>query len=88
MPTSQMNSTIPLHIVYCKTRTLLTKRHYKDWREIQDAFNDYMASLGPWPATEVIDFFRDDFGEESRWPFSKARIEAFIDSDDETIATS
>ena len=81
-----MNDAILLHIVYCKSRTLLTKRRYEDWRQIQDAYEDYMASLGPWTATAIIDFFRDDFREESGWPFTEAQIQAFLSSDDETIA--
>lgn len=81
-----MSSELSLHIIYLKSQMLLSKKQYSDWREIQDEFVDYVASLGPWTEQEVIDFFQDDFPSES-WPFSKADIKAFMLSSDETIAT-
>jgi hypothetical protein len=81
-----MNDGTPLHIVYCESRMLLTKRHYDDWRQIQSAFPDYKTSLGPWPAVQVMDFFRHDWGEDgTRWPFTREQIAAFLESDHETI---
>lgn len=81
-----MNGETLLHIVYCKSQMLLTKRHYDDWRQIQSAFPDYKASLGPWTADEVMDYFRHDWGDDgSRWPFSREQIQTFLDSYHETI---
>lgn len=75
-----------IHIIYLKERMVLSKKRYSGWREIQDDYDDYTTSLGPWTAQEVIDFFRDDF-PKSPLPFSEARIRAFMDSSDETIST-
>ena len=85
--TTIMNEETLLHIVYCESRMLLTKRHYEDWRQIQSAYPDYKASLGPWSAVHVMDFFREDWGEDGKcWPFSREQILAFLQSDDDTIA--
>jgi 2'-5' RNA ligase len=46
-----------LHLVYLRGgKMLLTKKTYRDWREIQDEHSDYMASKGPWSEAELIDF--------------------------------
>jgi len=62
---------------------LLSKRRYSGWRQIQDEFADYKASLGPWSVAEILDFLRTEY--PSRSPFTPDRIERFLHSDDETL---
>jgi hypothetical protein len=70
------------HLVYLRSGPMvLTRQPFRGWREIQDAFGDYMTSLGPWTEDEIIDFFGEDFGDEARWPFSRARIRDFFAAD-------
>lgn len=70
------------HLVYLRSGpVLLTRKPYADWREIQDEWDDYMTSLGPWTAEDVVEFFRDDFGDEAHWPFSAGEVAAFAASD-------
>lgn len=76
-----------IHIVYCERRVVLTKRRYSHWRQVQDAYDDYKASLGPWTEQDLIEFFEDDFGSEPNWPFSRAQIAAFMASRDESLST-
>ena len=74
-----------LHIVYLrKGAMLLTKKHYRDWREIQDEFEDYMASLGPWPVSDVLDFLVFEYTTEMT-EGEKARIARFVESKGETM---
>ncbi len=50
------------HIVYLRSGgMLLTRKVYADWRKIQDAFEEYQASLGPWPAETVLEFLRTEY---------------------------
>jgi hypothetical protein len=64
---------------------LLSKKAYLNWREIQDEFDDYMASLGPWSETEIAEHFASDYGEDDvRWPFSKSDITRFFLSNEVT----
>lgn len=66
------------HVVYCESRILLDRQRYDSWRDIQDTYSDYKASLGPWSEEEVIEFFTVDFGDESRWPFTQMAINEFF----------
>jgi len=77
-----------LHIVFLRDALLLTKKHYLSWREIQDAFDDYMTSLGPWSAEDVTSFFEIDYGQDdASWPLSRQDIADLIASDrDELIS--
>ena len=79
-----MANEILLHIIYLESRMLISKKRYAGWRQIQDEFADYKASLGPWPVAEVLDFLRTEYAPHC--PFSREQIEIFLLSDDETIA--
>ena len=60
------------HIVYCGPRMLLDRGQYESWRDVQDAYEDYNASFGPWSEAEIVGFLEDDWGaDDSRWPFSR-----------------
>jgi hypothetical protein len=74
------------HIVYCEQRMLLDKGPYGQWRETQDAYADYKASLGSWTEAEIVAFLLDDWGhDESKWPFSRESIAAFFLSDERVL---
>lgn len=69
------------YLVYCESRMLLDRGMYQSWREIQDTYSDYVASLGPWAETDIISFLADDFGpDDSQWPFTQAAINSFFTS--------
>lgn len=74
------------HIVYCSSRTLIDRSGYASWRDIQHAYEDYMASLGPWSQAEIVEFLSDDFGpDDSKWPFSRTAIADFFRSGSVTL---
>ncbi|QEL20924.1 hypothetical protein [Limnoglobus roseus] len=69
------------HIVYCRSQMLLDRQKYESWRDVQVAYEDYMTSLGPWSAAEIIGFLEDDWGaDDSRWPFTRQAIADFFRS--------
>jgi hypothetical protein len=75
-----------VHIVYLRSGTmLLTKKPYQDWRTIQEDFEDYMASLGPWSGPEVLDFLQFEYPKDLRMAEAD-RIKAFLASDETTVA--
>jgi hypothetical protein len=55
---------------------LLSKHPYQSWREIQNQYSDYMASLGPWEEDTVIEFLADEYPELS--PHPQEQVNAFI----------
>jgi hypothetical protein len=74
-----------LHIIYLESQMLLSKKRYLDWRQVQDEFTDYKASLGPWSVTEILDFLYMEY--PTHCPFPQEQIQAFLDSDAEIITT-
>ena len=49
-----------LHLIFTDSEVVLSKREYKSWREVQNDFFNYKASLGPWCPNEVIEYLIDD----------------------------
>ncbi|MGY5875774.1 MAG: hypothetical protein RTU30_08510 [Candidatus Thorarchaeota archaeon] len=76
-----------IHIIYLHNGPLiLSKKEYNSWHEIQEEYDDYMTSLGPWPTEDVIDFLEQEYGEDdSRWAFTRTQIHSFALSDDLVI---
>lgn len=52
-----------LHIIHIETAMFLSKKAYSSWRDIQDDFADYKASLGPWEVDAVIAYLQSDHGD-------------------------
>jgi hypothetical protein len=79
---------ITVHLIYLDDGLLLSKKRYSNWREIQDEFDTYVASLGPWSISDVIDFFQTDRGvDDARWPFRRHEMLAFACSP-QTVLTA
>ena len=52
------------HLVFLRTGgLLLVKRPETDWRQLQDEYAEYMASLGPWTAADIAEHFTLDYTE-------------------------
>lgn len=69
--------THPITIVYTRSGMCLTTAEYADRREVQDAFEDYTASLGPLEVDDVIAFLSDDFGNDA--PFTEWDVRGVAD---------
>jgi hypothetical protein len=77
------------HLIFLRSGpVLLSRKPYADWREIQDEWEDYMTSLGPWTVEDVVDFFEQQYGpDERRWPFTARAVAAFAASDRVVMST-
>lgn len=71
-----------IHYIILKDTILLSKKNYSDWKEIQNDFDEYKASLGPYNKEDLIDYLRLDFKDENEFPISLQRIESFFNSDE------
>lgn len=61
-----------LTIIYLTDgRMLVSRKVYTHWREIQDEYDTYQTSLGPWPLDEVVDFIKTEYPDKA-----KSRVEA------------
>ena len=75
-----------LHIVFLRAGPMiLTKKPYESWRGIQDEYDDYMASLGPWPVADVVSFIEEEYPNDP--PFIRTQIDAFVASDETTLTS-
>jgi hypothetical protein len=78
-----------VHVIYLRPDgMIISKRPYSDWREIQDEYDDFMTSLGPYTEEDLLDFFEQQYGlDDARWAFSRERMREFMASD-ETVLES
>jgi hypothetical protein len=53
-----------LYLIITQQGLFLSSKHYGSWRDIQDEFEDYQASLGAWTAEEMINFLCDEYGSD------------------------
>jgi len=65
-----------LHIIYTETAMLLSKRSYASWREIQDEYQSYRASVGPWPHEWVAEYLSDEYSD--LWPSAQEQVHVFL----------
>lgn len=73
-------------LIYLEDCLILSKKEYKDWKEVQnDYYDKYKTNLIPMTYDEIIDFFKEDFKDERNWPFSKKILNNFFESDKEII---
>jgi hypothetical protein len=77
-----MESSTQIHIIYTEAEMLLSRQVFASWREIQDAYETYKASLGPWSADEVVEYLEDEYRDLS--PAARVQMGSFLASGAET----
>jgi len=50
-----------MHIIYTENEMILSKKEYESWREIQDEYETYKASFGPWETDEVVQYLAEEY---------------------------
>ncbi|TDF35467.1 hypothetical protein EYS14_18790 [Alteromonadaceae bacterium M269] len=48
-------------IIYTEEEMLISIVNYQSWREIQDKYERFEASLGPWSIQEAISYLNDEY---------------------------
>lgn len=66
-------------IVHTRGGTLLSKRSFTNWRSVQDEFDDYMTSLGPFTSSELVEYLLIEY--PAGGPFPEQAVRDFIESD-------
>jgi len=56
-------TTMLVHIIYTETAVFLSKKAYASWRDIQDEFSNFKASLGPWKSDAVTEYLQDHYSD-------------------------
>lgn len=75
-----------LHIIYTGSEILLSKKSYQSWREIQNEYSDFKASLGPWPVPETLEFLEFEYLELD--PPAATQVNQFVTSSSPTVVLS
>lgn len=74
-----------VHLIYLRSGPLVvTRKAYKDWRQIQDEYADYMTSLGPMSLEEAIAYIRDEHPDTLAGDLE--RLEALANGEAETVS--
>ncbi len=63
-------------IVHTRRGMLLSKRKYGDWREVQDSFDDYKTSLGPYALDELWEYLNIEY--PGAVPFDRDEVDSFL----------
>ena len=75
-----------LNIIFTEAELLVSKKSYSSWREIQDEYDDYKASLGPWDAKTVSSWLNEEY--DNLAPSAEAQVEALLSGHDLVRAVS
>ena len=73
-----------LHLIYTRSEMFVSKRPWSSWQEIQDAYEGYMSSVGPWSEEATIDYLQDEYPK--LWPDAEGQIGALMSGAVETVA--
>ena len=69
-----------LHIIFTKKESvLISRKPYATWQEIQDEYDDYMASLGPWDVTTVVSWLNEEYS--TLLPSAQEQVDALVSSE-------
>ena len=76
-----------LHLIYLRPGGMLvSKKRYSGWRAIQDDYEYYLTSLGPFSEDGLLEFLAGEYGADAaRWGLSSAEVRAFMESDAEVL---
>jgi len=85
-----MNQVIPVaYVIYLRGGLLvLSKVGYHLWQDIQDDYEYYMTSLGPWASNQILSYFGTEYYDESSWVFSRHQICEFMESKEHILMGS
>lgn len=68
-----------LHIIFTKNEeVLISRKPYASWREIQDEYDGYMASLGPWEVDTAVSWLEDEYS--NLVPSAQEQVDALLTS--------
>ncbi|MBO2650812.1 hypothetical protein [Shewanella algae] len=70
-------------IIYLEDNMLISKENYESWRQIQDEYETYKASLGPWEVEEIIEYLSDEYTNMS--PSAGVQVGALLQGNEKAL---
>lgn len=77
-----MCKSMQITIINLEDDILISKENYESWRQIQDEYETYKASLGPWIAEEVIEYLSDEYTNLD--PSAEIQVRRFLQDPQKT----
>jgi hypothetical protein len=74
---------VQFHVIYTETDVLLSRREYASWREIQDEYQAYKASLGPWDRRSLVDYLTKEY--PLLFPPAEEQLDALVSGREDTV---
>ena len=71
-----------LHLIFTDSDVLLSKKAYSTWRDIQDEYESYKASLGPWDHEEIQAWLDEEY--KNLDPSAECQVSNFIAGADQS----
>lgn len=75
-----MDSGGPITIVHTKDGLCLTTKQFSSWRDVQEDFEGYMASLGPFDVDELLGYLDAEYSDRS--PFGRSDVLGLVGRSD------
>lgn len=69
-------------IIYLDDDMLISKKKYEVWREIQDEYENYKASLGPWSGEEIIEYLGEEYPDLN--PVAEIQVSNLLNASNQT----
>ena len=67
-----------IHIIYLNENILLSKGSYENWQEIQEKYDGYKSSLGPWEIQDIREYLLDEYPDI--YTNNKSDIENYLNN--------
>lgn len=77
-----MCKSMQITIIHLEDGMLISKENYESWRQTQDEYETYKASLGPWIAEEVIEYLSDEYTNLN--PSAEIQVRRFLQDPQKT----
>jgi len=74
---------VDVHIIFTKSAVLLSRKSYASWRQIQDDFEDYKASLAPRSPEDAIEWLGTEYSDLS--PSASDQMRAFLSGSEDVV---
>ena len=78
-----MCSSMKITVIFLETKMLMTKREYASWRDVQDEFEDYTASLNPDSPEFIIEYLAFEYPNLN--PSAAEQVNLFLLSENEFV---
>lgn len=68
-------------IIYLENDVLISKENFESWRQTQELYADYKASLGAWDVEQVIEYLNQEYPDLK--PSAEVQVSSLLNGSEE-----